>query len=703
MKYLYISSMVMVLFCGFSICKAQNTTDTLIHLNEVLIEGKKPAHTIIQLKSRSFEVKSIPDIGDLLRTVPNVSGIRKGGACIDPVIRGFRYSQLNIMLNNGTKIEGGCPNRMDPVTSHVEEEDVKNIEVIKGPYVLKYGPSFGGIVNMITDMPHFYSNPELHTRAFYGFETNANGQREHLSLYGGNKSLYFNVSGGYKNFGNYKDGNDKTIKTSFQKYNFSGNLAYRIKQNQMLMLSYYETHGRDVLFPALAMDEKSDDTRIFSLDYHAKQLAKNIRFFDCKIYRSQVDHLMDNSKRANYSTMEAVSDVDALNSGGRTEIGFLLGKSMLNIGADYERIDKDGNKKMTMIMDMGGIITRSTKKFNIWNKALIQNTGVFAEYITNIKSFNVVASLRGDYNAASSDDTLTLEKDGTNYFTDNSSNFINYSFGFTISRKIMENFNVGFSIGMGTRSPNMLERYIKFMPVGFDNYDYLGNPQLKPEKNHQLDISLEYDNETFGNVLVNGFYSHITDYITGQMLSPSVATPQSQWVLGVKQFKNVDEVNFTGFELKYQLPDKYRFGGSLQAAYTRATIPSTTKYIVVNNEVTSEKIIHNDPLPEIPPFESTLELNYKLLNNKLIPSLSWRLVAEQNQVSNAFYEATTPGFQLLNFSLTYTPYKFVTIASGVKNIFDKPYYEHLNRKIIGSTSKLYEPGRLFFINLLIQF
>ena len=36
----------MVLFCGFSICKAQNTTDTLIHLNEVLIEGKKPAHTI---------------------------------------------------------------------------------------------------------------------------------------------------------------------------------------------------------------------------------------------------------------------------------------------------------------------------------------------------------------------------------------------------------------------------------------------------------------------------------------------------------------------------------------------------------------------------------------------------------------------------------------------------------------------------------
>ncbi|MEZ5195165.1 MAG: hypothetical protein R2764_01805 [Bacteroidales bacterium] len=45
---------------------------------------------------------------------------------IDPVVRGFKYSQLNVQVDNGLKIEGGCPNRMDPATAHVEIEDPIN-------------------------------------------------------------------------------------------------------------------------------------------------------------------------------------------------------------------------------------------------------------------------------------------------------------------------------------------------------------------------------------------------------------------------------------------------------------------------------------------------------------------------------------------------------------------------------------------------
>ena len=31
-------------------------------------------------------------------------------------------------------------------------------------------------------------------------------------------------------------------------------------------------------------------------------------------------------------------------------------------------------------------------------------------------------------------------------------------------------------LGRGVRSPNMVERYITLLPVGFDRYDYLGYP-----------------------------------------------------------------------------------------------------------------------------------------------------------------------------------------------------------------------------------
>jgi outer membrane receptor protein involved in Fe transport len=39
------------------------------------------------------------------------------------------------------------------------------------------------------------------------------------------------------------------------------------------------------------------------------------------------------------------------------------------------------------------------------------------------------------------------------------------------------------------------------------------------------------------------------------------------------------------------------------------------------------------------------------------------------------------------------------VSAGVNNIFDVSYYEHLNRRIVGSTEKLYEPGRMLFVNL----
>ncbi|HEY9114316.1 MAG TPA: carboxypeptidase-like regulatory domain-containing protein, partial [Bacteroidales bacterium] len=109
-------------------------------LEEVEITGissKNHAYRTEYVGIKQLEQTNKQDIGDLLRNVPNVSGVKKGAMGIDPVIRGFKYSQLNVQLNGGTKMEGGCPNRMDPATAHVDISDVKNIVVLKGPFALK--------------------------------------------------------------------------------------------------------------------------------------------------------------------------------------------------------------------------------------------------------------------------------------------------------------------------------------------------------------------------------------------------------------------------------------------------------------------------------------------------------------------------------------------------------------------------------------
>lgn len=641
------------------------------------------------------------DVGEMLRSVPNVSCLRKGGASLDPVIRGFKFAQIGVLLDNGVKIENGCPSRMDPVTARVEAEDVEKIEIVKGPFALRYGSSFGGMINLQTEQPHPYDTFQIHASVMYGFETNWNGQKEHISINGGNKKIYFLVSGGYRNYHNYNSGDiderDTSFNSSFRKFNYSLKVGYTPNANNSVIASLSKVCARDIMFPALPMDEKADDTQIMSVDYKRMNLGEKVKSLDAKIYCSIVDHLMDNSLRAGYDTKQMVSAVDAVNMGGRAEATMIFNTHKIVAGINFENIMKDGTRTMTMQM-MG---TTSTKLSNLWYDAVIRNTGLFANYTHRFLSYEIIASFRADNNIASSADTLKIIKDDVDYFNNTESQYLNFSATAGITKKINENLSISFAAGRGIRSPNMLERFIKLLTVGYDNYDYLGNPALKPEANNEADLTLKYDNKNIGCFYVNGFYSLVKDYISAVMLPASVVTPQTQGVLGVKQFVNIDYVTFKGFEFGFSSPDQYKLGGGVTAAYTYAIVPEIIKYIVSGTQVTGDTVIKNDALAEIPPLEARFHIYYKFLKGSLIAKLSARVVADQRHVSEAFYEPYTPGFGLLDFSVTSKINSYLSLNAGVNNIFDRAYYEHLNRKIIGTSGKLYEPGRVFFITLYI--
>lgn len=678
-----------------------------IMLDTIVIEDEEIARVNYvasnYITNQELQNRQLRDVGDFLRSIPNISGIRKGGANLDPVVRGYKFSQLNVFLNNGIKIENGCPNRMDPVSARIETEDIGDIEILKGPFLLKYGPAFGGVINLVSQMPPIYDAFEVHGNAQYGYESNWKGEKFHGSVNGGNDKFQFLVSGGYRDYGNYNSGGNEDdevlVNSSFTKYNYLAKLAYSINTKHRLMISYDGVHGRDVLYPSLPMDEASDDTHILSLDYQAIDLSPTCKKLEAKAYRSDVHHIMDNSRRPSAETMLMVADVRAANTGGRAEATFGLSGHRILAGMDYEYVWKDGARTGTMEM-MGTISTRVS---DLWLDATIRNTGMFAEYQTFFSRYELNASIRADYNRATSGDTLQIVKDGTEYFSDVSSRYFNFSFSIGITGNINPSMDISLAFGRGTRSPNMLERYIKLLPVGYDRYDYLGNPQLKPETNNEVDLTLRYGNKAMGQIYFNLFYSYVTDFITANLLPPSVITPQSQGVLGVKQFRNTDYIMSTGFEFGYNTPQQYRLGGSVVAAFTYAWIPKVIQYLISEGEVVDAIEIGKDPLPEIPPFETTISGYYKFWNGRLIPNLKLRMVAPQRQVSQAFYEEDTPGFALLDFSIRWKIAKFVELNTGISNIFDLAYYEHLNRKIIGSNENLYEPGRVFFATVYAHF
>jgi outer membrane receptor protein involved in Fe transport len=158
----------------------------------------------------------------------------------------------------------------------------------------------------------------------------------------------------------------------------------------------------------------------------------------------------------------------------------------------------------------------------------------------------------------------------------------------------------------------------------------------------------------------------------------------------------------SGFELSYATPEKYLWSVGLSAAYTAGWNPDAVKYIYEDGQVVDEETIKNDPLPEIPPFETNLKLGYRFFKEKLNTAFRIRYAAAQNRVSESYGEEATPSFVTLGFDINYKFNKSLTIFAGVNNILNTAYYEHLNRRIVGTNQPLYEVGRVFYTNLIFK-
>jgi len=221
---------------------------------------------------------------------------------------------------------------------------------------------------------------------------------------------------------------------------------------------------------------------------------------------------------------------------------------------------------------------------------------------------------------------------------------------------------VGFYGGLsfGQRPPSLQEIYGFYLFNRVDNHDYLGNPDIKNEESisGNLGVNLKYENFA---ISLEGFANSFKNYITGLIL-PEFSN-MTIGADGVKQFDNISSALLTGGELTVKWnPIKV------------LSIESVNSYTYGIDD-------KDGFLPYIPPFKSINSVRYY---NK-----GWNVKLEhvgalaQNNVSTARYgEGTTPAFNLLNFSVQ----KHIELKKdnalhtevGVENIFDTPYYEHLD-------------------------
>lgn len=620
------------------------------------------------------------DSGQFLREAGNASGIRKGGFGIDPVLRGLSGSRLNVRVDGLTATAAACPNRMDPPTSHIRLSDIERIEIHRGPHALEYGPSFGGTVNFVSHKSPNYMDFGLSGDFRAGIESNTGHQKSDARIQGGTENWDFLLSGGISSTDDYTGGDGLVVSSGFQSYDYGLEGGINFMPGHRLTVGWSQSFIRDADFPALMMDMAVDDTYKLKAGYKWTPIqTKAINTMELNGYWSLVDHEMNNQNRSSFEMRDAVALAETETYGIHSKFKGVYSSGSLTVAAGFDQLDVTGTRFVDIKM---GPQAGQSMTYNLWQDASIFNAGIYAGGEHFIDRWTLSAGTRIDYNSANSNDPAPRFQN-----MDISAEHVNFSISAGITRQLSSTATAGLYIGRGVRSPDVTERYINYLTIGRDSYEYAGNPRLKAEANNQIDLVLNSDIGNF-NIESTLFVSYMTNYISAVINLDM--QPAGMNAPGVREFQNRGDAFFSGFELglRYSFTGNWLVG--LNSSYTLA-----------------EYTDNNTPVAEIPPFESTLNISGSILADRVLPDLSIRRVFPQTRFNEEFGESRTPGFWLVDASISSAIFQGMTISGGVRNIFDKDYYEHLNRQfnpMVNPTGGyLPEPGRRFFAELSIRF
>ncbi|NOR73632.1 MAG: TonB-dependent receptor plug domain-containing protein, partial [Draconibacterium sp.] len=156
----------------FSLLLSAQDLDT-IRIKEVVIEASTINYKVIKLDKKFETAKST---GELMQQIPGVTITKRSSFAIEPSINNFKYDQINTTINGGMSASNSCPNRMDPITTRISPDEIKTIEVVRGPFEVKYGQIMGGFINLITNENPNYKQFNIDGNIASEYNFNGNGK-----------------------------------------------------------------------------------------------------------------------------------------------------------------------------------------------------------------------------------------------------------------------------------------------------------------------------------------------------------------------------------------------------------------------------------------------------------------------------------------------------------------------------------------------
>lgn len=607
----------------------------------------------------------------ILTSNSRVALIRRGNFAMEPVLNGMASDRINLTID-GMKVFGACTDKMDPVTSYVEPNNMRSISVQHGVGGSMFGSTIGGSVNMQTAGATLDPDNRVTGEVGAGFQSAALGANGLFSVNYGRKRWAIRANGLYRRFNNYRAGGGRIVEFSqFEKWNGSLSGKVLLTDRDILRFDLLMDEAYNVGYPALPMDVLHAKARIYGITHTHFPSADWFEQLETKVYGNTVTHVMDDTKRP-----DVVMHMDM--PGGTTTIGgYMDGRFRMKKHAITARLDgfhSNARAEMTMYPNDDVPMFMLT-----WPDVDRLNFGLFLEDDITFNEHRALRwNMRMEYNG-----TVCTDDFGVRQAT-----VFGQDIG-TADHRMLKNASISYqerphhgpaifiTAGYAERAPSITEQYAFYIFNAYDGYDHVGQRDVRTEKALQADAGIRWEHKGL-DLRVSGFYYHLMDYI----------------LAGVDSTLDAMTIGANGVKTTRNLPWAMITGASLDLSHA----PIRQLRIGTNISYVHGRTDDDDPLPLIPPLRGTAYV--KWVHQRGFVQLDCEAAAPQQRTNPDFGERTTAAYGILNLR---AGHRFpigpteLTLNGGIENLLDTYYRAHLD------WGGIPRPGINGYLNLSLTF
>jgi iron complex outermembrane receptor protein len=641
-----------------------------------------------------------PDAAQALQQSNTARGVnvqRRSAVAFDPRVRSYRIGQVY------TEADGMyfLPVRtdLDTILSKTDPSLIDQINVIKGPYSLRYGPGFSFIDVVTSFTPRYEDCYEVHSRSGYTFHANGSRHYARETVYGGDSDYGYIFSYGYRNGADYDSGSSAAppIPGSYKAHNVLAQVGFDLAADSRVEMRYQRLDQSDTQYPGQFFDVDQLQTDLYQMTFVDEDSCNPwTRLYAVGYYhRTPMFGTVRNEPYFNVQDRVETALESAFGSGpvtfnGQTagRIGIAGGKVMttfgeeedtrLHTGVDIRHYNQNINETF-QVVDAGNPFNNFGVSTNL-PQSEFTNPGLFAELeqpLTDYWSARLGGRVDYVYTTA-----FGVDPNNTSFpqgDQDLKQGDTLYSFYLMNDVELNSEWTVSGGFGHAQRPPTLIERYsdgifLGVLQSGFSRV--IGDPNLRPERNWQFDASVTAEYE-YTRGQVGAFYAIIDDFVTYR--GALVNDPTGARLL---RYINISQATLMGFEAygEHDIDDNWTLFAAAQ--FVRGT----------------DDDIHA-PLYAIPPLDTRLGLRLHDADGGRVWNVEFagRFVDSQDRIGllrlgNGFTpdtlvpaESPTWAFATLDIRGYWTPREGLNFIGGIENVTDTAYLEHLDLRLPNNT------------------